>query len=203
VTRLALALTGLALLLVACVPPDPDGDETPVAPAVERSGPRHPAPPSKPARQKPRTRPKPPKESLQAGEYYRWVDESGRVRMASSLDEVPERQRSTAGRVTAPKPSQDEVTSGRGEAPDPTSNARVVLYTTQSCPWCVKATRYLDSIGQEYVSWDIERDPEKLDELLRLTNGRSGVPVVVVGNRWMQGWNQEQLDRMLREDSAE
>lgn len=191
----------LAALLLACAPPSDDGDAgSGKAAPVERSSGSEQRGAPKPARE--RLEPKKAKQSLQAGSsYYQYVDESGRVRFAASLDEVPERQRSTAGHITVTPPTASRRPAAREREEraeeDRTTNAEVVLYTTESCPYCRKAIAYLDRIGQDYVNKNVEADEDARSEYLELTNGRPGVPVIVVGDKWMQGWNQQALDRML------
>jgi hypothetical protein len=48
-------------------------------------------------------------------------------------------------------------------------NARLVLYTTESCPWCRKAKRWLDDRKIPYTVRDIGEDEAARDELKRLT----------------------------------
>jgi glutaredoxin len=197
-TRWALVLIPL---LLACSPPS-DGDPTsaPAAPADRGARPTEPLTP-KPTRQP--GAPRKGKRTLEAAAggagYYQYVDESGHVRFAASLDAVPERQRSTAGPVSSAKPlgarspAQQEAAFAQGR----TSRAQVVLYTTETCPYCRRAIAYLDQIGQDYVNKDVESDEDARDEFMKLTGGRTGVPVIVVGEKWMQGWNQAKLDQML------
>ncbi len=193
-TRWALALVPL---LLACSPPSgSDRADDPATP-TERG-----ARPVEPAARKPTRQPAAPrkgKQTLEAGaSYYQYVDESGHVRFAASLDAVPERQRSTAGHISMAAPTATRrAAQPRREAAEKTSRAEVVLYTTESCPYCRRAIAYLDKIGQEYVNKDVESDGEARDEYLKLTSGRAGVPVIVVGEKWMQGWSQAKLDEML------
>jgi glutaredoxin 3 len=188
----------LAALLLACAPPSDDA-AAPAAPARQapaspKLGPPRPTQEKAPAKRS--------KSTLQAGRgYYQYVDESGHVRFAASLDEVPERQRSTAGHIsldTPPRPAPSARARREGPAENVrTTQAEVVLYTTTSCPYCKRAIVYLDGIGQDYVNKNVEHDSEARDEYLNLTGGRAGVPVIVVGDRWMQGWSKSRLDELL------
>ena len=134
------------------------------------------------------------------GGYYQYVDESGRVRFATSLDQVPERQRSTAGHVSVEAsasraarraPVAEERSSGR------TTSAAVVMYSTQSCGYCKKARAYFERIGQEYVDKDVERDDEARDEFLNLTHGDHGVPLIMIGDQMIQGWSEPRVEQMI------
>lgn len=187
----------LILLLAACSPPQGDETVTPAAApeSAPKAAPKRTREPATPRKQRDS------KVTLQAGGgVYQYVDESGRVRFAASLEDVPERQRSTAGLTVTRAPARSAPSRedpGDDPAESHNTNAEVVLYTTSTCGYCKKAIAYLDSIGQDYDNRNVETEGEARDEYLRLTNGRTGVPVIVVGNQWMQGWSQTKLDEML------
>jgi glutaredoxin len=195
-TRRSLALLAVLAPLLACSPPSQDDAVVPVrSPGRER-----PVTP-KPARERAPAAPQRDKGTLKAdGGYYQYVDESGRVRFATSLDQVPERQRSTAGHIfveasVAHAVRRAEVAEDRPHGK--TTNAEVVLYSTQSCGYCRKARAYFDRIGQEYVDKDVERDEEAREEYLNLTHGNRGVPVIVIGGQMIQGWNEPRVEQMI------
>jgi glutaredoxin 3 len=130
-----------------------------------------------------------------ASGQYKYVDESGKLRLAARLEDIPERQRSTATPLEPPAsalraPPADE--EGR-VAPW----ADVTIYTTQSCGYCRAAMAHFEKLGIDYVNRDVELDMLAQSELLELTGGRRGVPVIVVGDAWMQGWSQPEFDRLL------
>ncbi|HXX46708.1 MAG TPA: glutaredoxin family protein [Myxococcota bacterium] len=187
----------LAALLLACSPASDDAPAPAAAPAETPSA----APPAasrpKPARER---APQRRSEGLQAGSgYYQYVDENGRVQFAARLEQVPERLRGTAGHISVEAPAAAGAALAAESAPAaaPHGSAEVVLYTTSTCPYCRRAIAYLDQIGQSYTNKNIEDDSAARDDMLALTGGRSGVPVIVVGETWMQGWNQQQLDQLL------
>jgi glutaredoxin 3 len=197
-TRRSLALLAVLAPLLGCSPPAQDDAVVPVRSPGEAA----PANP-RPAHERAPAGQHPDKGVLRAdGGYYQYVDESGRVRFASSLDQVPERQRSTAGHInveasssrsTRRAPVPDERPRPHGK----TTNAQVVMYSTRSCPYCQKARAYFDRIGQEYVDKDVESDDDARDELMSLTHGNRGVPVIVVGDDMIQGWSQTRVEQML------
>lgn len=74
--------------------------------------------------------------------------------------------------------------------------AKVVMYSTAVCPFCVMAERLLKSKGIE----DIERirvdlEPQRRQEMMDRT-GRRTVPQIYVGGRHIGGYNElSALDR--------
>jgi len=185
----------LAALLLACSPASDDALAPAAAPAETPA-----TPPPAPARPRP-ARERPPQrrsDGLQAGGgYYQYVDDSGRVRFAPRLDDVPESQRATAGHISVEGPAPRARAAEDSAAAAPAPSAEVVLYTTSTCPYCKRAIAYLDRIGQSYTNRNVEDDSSARQDMLVITGGRSGVPVIVVGEKWMQGWNQQHLDQLL------
>lgn len=75
----------------------------------------------------------------------------------------------------------------------------VIVYSTKSCPWCVKAKEYLDSLGVKYESVDVSVDKEAAAELVQKTRQR-GVPVTKIGERYIVGFDQDALNSALKDE---
>ncbi len=177
--------------LVACSPP---AAEAPTDPAEARSaGPAQPgAPNPAPTHTRPERR---PGAIAQVAGQYKYIDERGRVQLASRLEDIPERQRSTASKIQSPEASGRSSASG-GDV-RATRDVDITIFTTRSCGYCRAAMAHFDEIGIEYTNRDVEMDEEARAEYLDLTGGRRGVPVIVVGEEWMQGWSRPEFDRLL------
>jgi glutaredoxin 3 len=90
-----------------------------------------------------------------------------------------------AGRIT-PTPSR------------PVERAhRVLVFTTPSCPWCVRAKQYLRQRNVRFREVDVSRDPAAARDLVRRT-GQMGVPVIEIDGRPIVGFDKSQIDRLLR-----
>lgn len=55
---------------------------------------------------------------------------------------------------------------------------QIELYTTSGCPYSEAAREDLEWRGVEFVEYDVERDEEARERMLRLTGGRRMVPVI-------------------------
>jgi len=195
-TRRSLALLTLLAPLWACSPASNDAGVTDEA-APERVAPRAPEKTRQPVA--PKRGGKNTLRAEAAGGYYQYVDESGKVRFAQSLDDVPERQRATAGHISVDGPSatrRSARSEARSDSPK-SSSAHVVLYTTKTCGYCKRAIAYFDQIGQDYENKDVEDDDDARDEYLQLTKGNRGVPVIVINDEVLQGWSQPRVEQML------
>jgi glutaredoxin 3 len=67
--------------------------------------------------------------------------------------------------------------------------ARVIVYTTRSCPFCVRAKRLLDARGIAYDEVDVGHDAALRDDLIRRT-GRRTVPQIFIDGDPIGGFDE-------------
>ncbi|WP_415756947.1 glutaredoxin 3 [Pseudomonas sp. LT1P18] len=71
----------------------------------------------------------------------------------------------------------------------------VTLYTTDTCPYCRSAKSLLASKGVTMQEINIQREPDKLEEMLN-RSGRRSVPQIFIGDRHIGGFDDlAKLDR--------
>jgi glutaredoxin 3 len=58
--------------------------------------------------------------------------------------------------------------------------AKVEIYTTPICPYCLRAKRLLTEKGVAFTEYDVSRDPAKRDEMLARADGRYTVPQIFI-----------------------
>lgn len=75
------------------------------------------------------------------------------------------------------------------------ASARVVLYGTKTCPYCTRTREYLKARNIAFADLDVEDSENARKEFAQLGGG--GVPVILVGNRRIQGFNRSALDAAL------
>lgn len=73
----------------------------------------------------------------------------------------------------------------------------VTVFSTASCPWCVKAKEHLDQLGVAYDAVNVGEDREAAREMIEKTRQR-GVPVIRVGERYIVGFNPDEIDSALK-----
>lgn len=73
----------------------------------------------------------------------------------------------------------------------------VTVFSTASCPWCVKAKEHLDQLGVAYEAVNVGEDREAAREMIEKTRQR-GVPVIRVGERYIVGFNPDEIDSALK-----
>lgn len=68
--------------------------------------------------------------------------------------------------------------------------AKVVMYCTAVCPYCVAAERLLKSRGvAEIEKIRVDLDPSKMDEMIARSGGRRTVPQVFIGDTHVGGFD--------------
>ncbi len=72
----------------------------------------------------------------------------------------------------------------------------VKIYTTPTCPYCLKAKEYFKKKGVKYTEYNVAQDKEALKEMIRISGGRS-VPVIAAGDEVMIGFDQGKIDKLL------
>ncbi len=76
------------------------------------------------------------------------------------------------------------------------SPPEVRLYATDWCGYCQLTRQFFAAHGIQYVEYDIEKSSEALKEHRKL--GGNGVPLIVVGDEVVKGWNEVALRRLLQ-----
>ncbi|KQV22561.1 glutaredoxin [Pseudomonas sp. Root329] len=71
----------------------------------------------------------------------------------------------------------------------------VTLYTTDTCPYCRSAKSLLASKGVTMQEINIQREPDKLEEMLN-RSGRRSLPQIFIGDMHIGGFDDlAKLDR--------
>ncbi len=76
------------------------------------------------------------------------------------------------------------------------ADKKVVIYSTPTCPYCKRAKDYLSRKGIHYTDIDVAQDREKAKEMTQ-KSGQMSVPVIIIGDEIVVGFNQVQLDKLL------
>ena len=73
---------------------------------------------------------------------------------------------------------------------------KVVVFTSPSCSWCRKVKDYLKRNRVRFTEVDIAKKPDAARDIQKKT-GQIGVPVILIDNRAVVGFNKDKIDRML------
>jgi glutaredoxin 3 len=73
---------------------------------------------------------------------------------------------------------------------------KVTVFTTTTCPWCVKAKEYLKANGISYHEVNVSKDREAARFMIEKT-GQRGVPVLNINGDFVVGFDKERIDKLL------
>ncbi|MGH7949865.1 MAG: glutaredoxin 3 [Candidatus Binataceae bacterium] len=83
--------------------------------------------------------------------------------------------------------------------------ARIQIYTTSYCPFCVRAKMLLNSKGVEFEEINVSNDPELRAKLIEMSGGRRTVPEIFIDQKIIGGYEElralddaGKLDDLLR-----
>ncbi len=77
-----------------------------------------------------------------------------------------------------------------------TPQPKVIIFTTPTCSFCRKAKQYFNDKRVRYTEVDVSRDQRAAQDMLRRT-GQMGVPVILINNRPIVGFDRPQIDQLL------
>lgn len=67
--------------------------------------------------------------------------------------------------------------------------AKIVIYSTPICPYCVRAKELLKKKGQSYEEVDISANPMVRDEMMEKSGGRRTVPQIFINDQHIGGFD--------------
>ena len=73
---------------------------------------------------------------------------------------------------------------------------KVIIFTTPTCSFCNAAKRYFREKKIRFRDVDVSRDQRAARDMQRKT-GQSGVPVILINNRPIVGFDKPKINRML------
>ena len=76
------------------------------------------------------------------------------------------------------------------------ADKKVTIYTTNICPWCIKAKEFFKENKISYKEKNVQENPKLANELLE-KSGQMGVPVIMIGDSVLIGFNKERVKKAL------
>ena len=73
---------------------------------------------------------------------------------------------------------------------------KVTVYSTPTCHFCSMAKDYFNEKGVAFDTFDVASDLVKRKEMVE-KSGQLGVPVIVIGDEIIVGFNKPLIDQML------
>lgn len=68
--------------------------------------------------------------------------------------------------------------------------AKVEIYTTQTCPFCVRAKALLTAKNVDFIEYDVSASPGVRNKMTKRAQGSSSVPQIFIDNEHIGGCDQ-------------
>lgn len=73
---------------------------------------------------------------------------------------------------------------------------KIIVYSTPTCPFCKLVKEYLNEHHVEFEDIDVSANHEQAQEMIH-KSGQMGVPVIVVDENVVVGFDKEKLNEYL------
>lgn len=73
---------------------------------------------------------------------------------------------------------------------------KVKVYSTPTCPYCLRAKQFLKENNINFEDIDVSRDHSKAEEMFQRT-GQMGVPVLDIDGEIIVGFDKEKIRKAL------
>ena len=73
---------------------------------------------------------------------------------------------------------------------------KVLVYSTKSCPYCIRLKQFLAENNISYVDYDVGQDSQRAEEMTA-KSGQMGVPVLDIDGQIIVGFDKEKIKQVL------
>jgi len=82
-------------------------------------------------------------------------------------------------------------------AKKPAAAPKLKIYTSPTCPWCMKLKDYLNAKKIPYQNVDVTSDDKAVEEMVK-KSGQLGVPQIEINGKIIVGFDQPVIERELK-----
>ena len=73
---------------------------------------------------------------------------------------------------------------------------KVRVYSTPTCPWCLRAKNFLDGKKIKFEDINVAEDDKAREEMIK-KSGQMGVPVLDINGEIIVGFDEDAINRAL------
>ncbi|PIN94446.1 NrdH-redoxin [Candidatus Pacearchaeota archaeon CG10_big_fil_rev_8_21_14_0_10_30_48] len=74
--------------------------------------------------------------------------------------------------------------------------AKIIVYSTPTCPWCKKVKDFLKDKKISFKDVDVSKNKKSTQEMIK-KSGQMGVPVIDIDGKIVVGFNESELKKAL------
>ncbi len=75
-------------------------------------------------------------------------------------------------------------------------NKKVKVYSTSTCPFCIRAKQFLKDSAVSFEDIDVSMNHEAAQEMIKRT-GQMAVPVIDIEGELIVGFNKDKIKKLL------
>lgn len=79
---------------------------------------------------------------------------------------------------------------------DKSEKGKIIIYTTSTCPWCLKTKEFFKENNVKYKEVNVQEDEKARNEMFE-KSGQFGVPVVDLNGKIIVGFQKDVLKKTL------
>lgn len=72
----------------------------------------------------------------------------------------------------------------------------VIVYSTPTCPWCIRLKQFLKENNILFLDWDVSVDQAAADEMIK-KSAQMGVPVLDIDGQIVVGFDKDKIKHLL------
>lgn len=73
---------------------------------------------------------------------------------------------------------------------------KVVVYSTSTCPWCIRVKQFFSENNIPFDNYDVGIDRVKAEEMIQ-KSGQMGVPVLDIDGEIIVGFDKDRIKTLL------
>ena len=70
---------------------------------------------------------------------------------------------------------------------------KILIYSSNICPYCIAAKRLFENLNLKYKEIVVDNQPSLKNEMYNISNGRSTVPQIFIGDKHVGGYDDLKL----------
>ena len=70
---------------------------------------------------------------------------------------------------------------------------KILIYSSNICPYCIAAKRLLENLNLKFKEKVIDNQPSLRNEMYKVSNGRNTVPQIFIGDKHIGGYDDLKL----------
>ncbi len=129
-------------------------------------------------------------------EIFKWVDENGKTHFSNQKPRHQQAEKLDVKINLQKKSSQKAPPKHTRDTRPLTQAKKVVMYSASWCGYCKQARNYFRDNHISFQEYDVETSDKGQRDYKQLK--ATGVPVILVGKKRMNGFSAEDFQRMYR-----